>query len=557
MPKLEFEDIVNMIYSEDDYDYSDSSKFKHQAKECPVCHKIFYPEAKSFSLQKFCRRSHYINCVVCGKPVLQKTLSVTSNGLKAACPGVCSNKFRAIQTKAAVLDKYGFENISQSSEFKEKISNGLKAVSAQTTAKIQATMKEKYGGMGTAAPELRKKIEATMQDKYGVANPDQLPEFRQKIREKLKSEEVIEKKKVSSRAKYGTDYPTQSEEVQKIMSETLLERYGVPYSGQIPESREKAAQTCIERYGVPNALLFPESLEKARQSMLENQTGRVSQVNLRFIDRLKEEGFDPYSEFCICRKYFDCALMDLKVIIEIDPSYTHSALPNHWSPEGKDAYYHLERTRIAEEAGYRCIHVFDWDSWDKIIAVLKTSETIYARKCILQEIDEVSASKFINEYHIQGRVNGTKRAYALFYKGEMVEVMTFGKARYNRNYQWELLRLCTKTGYNVVGGASKIFKQFLQDEKPESIISYCDLAKFRGQVYTQLGFTLDHKSNPAKIWSKGSEYVTDNLLRQRGYDQLFNTNYGKGTSNEKLMVQHRWLPVYDCGQAVFVWKKGD
>ena len=153
--KLELQDIVKMIYSEDDYDYSDSSKFK--------------PEAKSVSLQKFCRRSHYINCVICGKPVFQKTLSVTSSGLKAACPGDCSKKFRAMQTRAAMLDKYGVENISQSSEFKEKISKGLKAVSAQTIAKVQATMQEKYGGMGTASPELRKKIEATMQEKYGVA----------------------------------------------------------------------------------------------------------------------------------------------------------------------------------------------------------------------------------------------------------------------------------------------------------------------------------------------------------------------------------------------------
>ena len=28
-------------------------------------------------------------------------------------------------------------------------------------------------------------------------------------------------------------------------------------------------------------------------------------------------------------------------------------------------------------------------------------------------------------------------------------------------------------------------------------------------------------------------FIIDNLLRQRGFDQLFGTNYGKGTSNEK------------------------
>lgn len=64
---------------------------------------------------------------------------------------------------------------------------------------------------------------------------------------------------------------------------------------------------------------------------------------------------------------------------------------------------------------------------------------------------------------------------------------------------------------------------------------------------------LKEVTSPAKVWSKDNLRVTDNLLRQRGYDQLFNANYDKGTSNEQLMLDHGWLPVYDCGQAVYVW----
>lgn len=54
-----------------------------------------------------------------------------------------------------------------------------------------------------------------------------------------------------------------------------------------------------------------------------------------------------------------------------------------------------------------------------------------------------------------------------------------------------------------------------------------------------------------KIWSKGNIRITDNLLRQRGYDQLFKTTYGKGTNNEQLMLNNGWLPIYDCGQSVY------
>ena len=129
--------------------------------------------------------------------------------------------------------------------------------------------------------------------------------------------------------------------------------------------------------------------------------------------------------------------------------------------------------------------------------------------------------------------------------------MTFGTPRYNKKYDYELLRLCTNTDYRVLGGASKLFKHFIKEHPSKSIISYCDLAKFNGDVYTNIGMTVKDITQPSIIWSKDSEYIRDSLLRQRGFDQLFKTNYGKGQSNNKLMIQNGWLPVYDCGQAVY------
>ena len=99
-----------------------------------------------------------------------------------------------------------------------------------------------------------------------------------------------------------------------------------------------------------------------------------------------------------------------------------------------------------------------------------------------------------------------------------------------------------------------MFSRFIKEYNPTSIISYCDRSKFTGTVYTKLGMKLDHSTNPARIWSLGDMKITDNLLRQRGYDQLFNTNFGKGASNEELMLENGWLPVYDCGQDVYVWE---
>ena len=80
------------------------------------------------------------------------------------------------------------------------------------------------------------------------------------------------------------------------------------------------------------------------------------------------------------------------------------------------------------------------------------------------------------------------------------------------------------------------------------------LKKRIGDVYLALGFNLADPGSPSKHWSHGKKHITDNLLRQRGYDQLFGTSYGKGTSNEQLMLDNHWLPIYDCGQARFEWR---
>ena len=134
--------------------------------------------------------------------------------------------------------------------------------------------------------------------------------------------------------------------------------------------------------------------------------------------------------------------------------------------------------------------------------------------------------------------------------------MTFGKPRYNSEFQYELLRLCSKPGFIVVGGASKLFKYFLDNYKPESIISYCDLAKFSGKVYESLGMKRIGESRPSCHWYniKTHQHITDNLLRQRGADQLLGTKDGKGTSNKEIMIREGFVEVYDCGQATYVWK---
>lgn len=344
--------------------------------------------------------------------------------------------------------------------------------------------------------------------------------------------------------KYGVDNPMKLPGIADKIQETMQDRYGEAFAMRVPEFKQKFIDTCTERYGTSYFVNHADFIEKSSCK---------SKINEKFAELLAANNIPFEMEKECDDKRFDFKLQHIRTYIEIDPSYTHNVAGNHWEPDGLPKTQQLIKTLIAEKHGYRCIHVFDWDDWSTIIELIKPVRKIFARSCEVRVFQDDSYNKFIDDNHIQKSCKGTKLALGLYFQGELVQVMTFGKPRYNKNYTWELLRLCTKKGLAVTGGASKLFSYATKTAGITSIISYCDRAKFTGQVYKRMGMTLLRESAPQEVWSKGSAKVTSSLLRQRGYDQLFDANYGKGTSNEELMLKDGWLPVYDCGQLVFTY----
>jgi hypothetical protein len=80
--------------------------------------------------------------------------------------------------------------------------------------------------------------------------------------------------------------------------------------------------------------------------------------------------------------------------------------------------------------------------------------------------------QFLMENHLQGWARGNSTAYGLYFQEELVQIMTFGKPRYNRNFQWEIIRECSQKNTQVRGGASRLFKAFRRDHNPVSVIVY-------------------------------------------------------------------------------------
>ena len=374
------------------------------------------------------------------------------------------------------------------------------------------------------------------------------------------------KTRKTSLQKYGCLAPGNNKEARKKSEKTMVEKYGVKYALQNPNIKAKAVDTIKKKHRVDNVGESERGIKKRIETHLkkygvkgtfllpEYRPKTISKINKEIGHRL-EEWYKVEYEYRLDGKFFDIYLPEINQLIEINPTYTHNSFGNHWNENGIPSNYHLEKTKLAESHGFRCLHVFDWDNIENIVSLLLPTKSIYARQCTIYRLNLNVAKKFVSENHIQGSCRGQEFALGLVKDGELYMVMTFGKPRYNKKYSIELLRLCTKRGYRVVGGASRLFKFATEPYGFDDIISYCDRAKFNGSVYTKMGMKLAKTTPPQEIWSKDRDHITANLLRDRGFDQLFNTSFGKGTSNDLLMLQHGWLPVYDCGQLVFEYKK--
>ena len=487
----------------------------------------------------------------------------------------------------------------------KKLKNG-KTKTITCCRSCSATLQSFLFGSPFAKREVRNKCNDTIRKKYGVENVSQLNEIKEKKKQTLfehygveffsqipeLKEQAHEKMKQTNKKRYGAEYPAQSSEIMQRMKETNLEKYGAEYTVKVPKFKEKAEQTNLEKYGVRNAFQSKEIQDKAKRTNLRKygkehasqseeimdrikkanlakygveyfcqhercygKSVRISKINKEFQKLLLSEGVQSELEYIVENQGFDLRVGD--TLVEINPSITHNST---WGPrfgsrvkEAKTSDYHLSKTLLAKEHGFQCVHVFDWDDTEKIINLLKKKRTISARKGVVEEISRREADTFLGRYHLQGSTKQIKYSYGFFHEGELLQVMTFGKPRYNKNYEFELLRLCTFPGVTVIGGANKILHFFEERVHPKSIISYCDLSKFKGSVYKKLGFTLINQTSPTRHWynPKTKVHITDNLLRQQGFDRLHKTSFGKGTSNEELMKEHGYVEVYDCGQLVF------
>ena len=240
-------------------------------------------------------------------------------------------------------------------------------------------------------------------------------------------------------------------------------------------------------------------------------------------------------------------LPDYSLGIEFNGSYWHSE-------NFKPSNYHLEKTEACEKKNIQLLHIFDFDDleiWKSIILnKLKMNIKIPARKCEVKELKYSEVKDFLENNHLQGSAK-SKINLGLFFEGNLVEVMTFSKPRFNKKYDYELLRLCTLKNFNVIGGASKLFKYFRENFKG-SVISYANRRFSNGKIYEILGFKRISESKPNYFWIK-NDIVLSRYQTQKHKLKSFD-NYDESKSESQILSEAGFVKIFDCGNYVYEFK---
>jgi hypothetical protein len=256
---------------------------------------------------------------------------------------------------------------------------------------------------------------------------------------------------------------------------------------------------------------------------------------------------------------------------EIDiyiPSYNlaieYNGMFFHSENNGKGREYHLYKTEECEKQGIQLIHIFE-DEWinkqniikSKLKNLLKINNNkIYARKCIIKNINNKEKNEFLNKNHIQGE-DKSKIKLGLYHNNELVSVMTFGRLRKitgnkHSECKYELIRYASKLDTNVVGGFSKLLNNFTKTYTPQEIVSYADRRYSIGRLYEFNGFSFIHNTPPNYWYMKYYKNREHRFKYRKSELSKLLECYNHDISEWENMKNNKYDRIWDCGSKKYI-----
>jgi hypothetical protein len=262
-----------------------------------------------------------------------------------------------------------------------------------------------------------------------------------------------------------------------------------------------------------------------------------------FVKALVGESVKSNDRTLIKPKEIDIYVADKHFGIEYNGLYWHSELVDRTSKNELK-----NKTEKVLEQNTKLMHIFS-DEWDfkkdicksMIRSRLGLCERVWARKCVVRELETKVFNDFMNECHISGKVNSSIKL-GLFYNDKLVSAIGFRKPRQRKwKGYWEISRFASQLNTNVVGGLSKLLKYFKANYEG-SIMTYADRRFGEGLGYEKVGFQY--------VGNTGVDYwYSDGVQR---FDRfMFKTD--KNEKEIEKVTKLKLFKVWGCGSNIWVW----
>lgn len=375
-----------------------------------------------------------------------------------------------------------------------------------------------------------------------------------------------------------TSYSTEKKNsVNNKREKTMIDKYGVAFNSQRTEIKKL---WCKPRVAEPASKLLTDSVWM-HQQYVENQrnlTDIADELGVYYGtvgEYCRKQGFkirqrSQYSQEeqqisaflnsinikhqtgnwdVLGDRELDIWIPDSKLAIEVNGLYWHSFNPS--SQEKENAKKHLEKSQRCEDLGISLIHITDWE-WHNKQAIIKNllmsklglNNKIGARKCQVTEIPNTQAREWFQQHHLQGSASA-HRSFALIHNSEIQLAVSIGKSRFDKNYEFELIRLCGAPGVTVVGGVSKSMSH-VKNLFGGDILTYCDRSKSQARGYLNSGFSLVGVTDPGYFWTNGTDVIS-RFRCQRRVLKNWLPNYCETLSESANMFSQKYRRYWDCG----------
>lgn len=502
-------------------------------------------------------------CIMCGKPT--KFLGITQGYSKYCCHKCsCADPERQKKIASTTRMKYGVDNISYLIKHKPR--------TPQTTAKIAATKLERYGD---PSYNNRAKSAETKLERYGNPNYNNF--------------EAISSTKLK---RYGD--PNYNNRAKAV--ETTLERYGVDnvfrmrnvFEKSLEARKQSDAYQRVAEHNINRAISRHEDVIDCQDGVFtcvcphpncQRCQEKQYKIAVGNYHSRKAYNIEPctkllpiqptYSTFELkIRAFLDRYNIEYQTNVRnLIPGELDIYIPSHhlaiecngiyWHCDiHKSKSYHSDKYRECLKQGIQLITVWE----DQMINYPEKIENlilsklgiyqrrIYGRQCEVREISKKEA-RYILQHHLQGEGQSSIKL-GLYYKNDLVSVMTFGKKRIimgglGEKSEYELIRFCAAPGCQIIGGAGKLLKYFISRYNPSKIVSFSSNDISIGLLYKTLKFAKINESE--SYW-----YIDKSMKRYHRYNfrksRLVEMGYDANLTENEITKNMGLYRIYDSGQ---------